>query len=400
MRVCMLTTSYPRHSGDFAGVFIHTLARELANRGVAVDIVAPHAPDCPQEEVIAQVNVHRFTYMHPKTWQQLAYGHGIPANLRQKPWRAFLIPSFLLAFLKAAYRHCMQCDLVHVHWAPLAWIGMWIQHQYNIPLVVSVHGSDIRALPPMLTRPALKRAEAVIATSYEIESLLQNKLHIKNYHSISPPIDTTALRPGMSPGTATKEIDWQPGDFVITFVGRLNMFKDPLTLVRAAPRILAQYPRTHILIIGQGPLYGELQATISKLGVTHAVHMLGARRGIGPFLSLTHIFVALSPVENVWSMTITEAMHMQVPCILTRAGETPHVFTHLENTFLIEPSNSAQLANAVLQLLANDNLRQHIVQGANRLLQKHGKDTETIMEQTTAVYQAVIETYEAPHVRR
>jgi glycosyltransferase involved in cell wall biosynthesis len=73
MRVCVLMTSYPRQAGDVAGVFVEDTVRHLRAAGVEVDVVSPAS----------------FPHFG------IAYGDGIPQNLRARPWLALLLPAFL-----------------------------------------------------------------------------------------------------------------------------------------------------------------------------------------------------------------------------------------------------------------------------------------------------------------
>lgn len=389
MRVCMLTTSFPRRQDDFAGAFVYSLARELSKRGGEVNVVAPHDGHAARYEAHDHLYIHRFTYAWPQKWQRLAYGEGIPNNLRRRPWVALQIPGFLAMFLKTAWRVCADCDVVHVHWAPLAWLGLALKWRYRVPVVLTVHGSDVRSLPPFLIRPAMERVDAVVAAAPETEALLQ-EMELA-YYSIPLPIDEEALLPGMDPGAVGDELGLRPENDVVTFVGRLNEFKDPLTLIRAAPLVLARRPQTSFVIVGDGPLAGDLRAAVDGLGLERAVHLAGARRDVGRFLALSKLFVALSPVENAWSMTIAEAMHMRVPCIITRAGRTERLFTHLEDSFLIPPGDEDALAEAIVRLLSQKEERDRLARGALSLMKQHGKDTESIMRRHMAVYESLVD---------
>lgn len=390
MRVCMLTTSYPRYEGDFAGIFIHTLSRELAKRDVEVRVVAPHGEHLPRQEARGRITVHRFTYLWPRRYQSLAYGAGIPNNLRQRPWIALQGIPFLAMFLRKAWQVCQGCDIVHVHWAPLAWLGLVLRWRYRVPVVVTVHGTDVRSIPPFLIRPALKKVDAVITAARETEELLE-EMGVADYHTIPLPIDEEKLDPEMSPELATQQMDVALTGDVVTFVGRLNDFKDPMTFVRAAPRVLERRPQTDFVIVGDGPLFGELRALIDDLNLKENVHLVGARNDVENYLAVSKGFVALSPVENAWSMTIAEAMHMRVPCIITRAGRTEQVFTHLENAYLIDSQNEAALAAAILALLTDEQGRKQIVDGALALMKRHGKDSESIVQRTVALYESTLD---------
>ena len=45
MKVLMVTSSYPKFSGDVTAPFVESIARSVAARGHAVDVVLPHHPD-------------------------------------------------------------------------------------------------------------------------------------------------------------------------------------------------------------------------------------------------------------------------------------------------------------------------------------------------------------------
>lgn len=393
----MLTTSFPRQRGDFAGVFVYNLARVLSKRGVGVAVVAPHDDRLPRQETWGHIRIHRFVYGCPPGRQRLAYGEGIPNNLRRRPWAALQIPVFLAMFLRAAQTVCSDCDVVHVHWAPLAWLGLALRRRYGVPVVLTVHGTDVRSLPPFLIRPAMTRVDAVVASNLETEALLR-QLDVTEYHAIPLPIDEAAFQPGMEAGPVAKELGLRPGDDVVTFVGRLNTFKDPLTLVRAAPLVLAERPQARFAIVGDGPLAEELRASVRQQSLEQAVHLVGARGDTGRFLALSKLFVALSPVENAWSMTIVEAMHMRVPCIITRAGQTERLFTHQEDAYLIPPGDETALAAAILRLLSHKEERDRLAHGALALLRRHGRENAYIARRTLSLYQALIEK-RGTHVR-
>src|SRR5437868_10089347 len=88
-RVVHLTTSYPRHEGDFAGRFVADLVRGLAGH-VDVSVLAPGG-------------YRDFG---------LAYGRGLVGNLRRRPW---LAPLLVVSMVLAVRRTARSRDLVHAH---------------------------------------------------------------------------------------------------------------------------------------------------------------------------------------------------------------------------------------------------------------------------------------------
>ncbi|OQA16746.1 MAG: putative teichuronic acid biosynthesis glycosyltransferase TuaC [Chloroflexi bacterium ADurb.Bin360] len=383
----MLTTSYPRHQEDFAGGFILSLVHTLLDHGIAVDVVTPHAPQALFYEDSADLRVHRFVYAWPLFLEQLAYGAGIPENIKRRPWLLLLIPFFMGAFLLRAWRVCALCDVIHVHWAPLGWLGLLLRWRYRLPLLISVHGSDVRSLPSAWVAPVLRRADAVITSALETERrVAQLGVPSEHCHAIPLPLDAARLRPGADVTTIAQQLGLSPDTPVVTFVGRLNEFKDPLTFVRAVPEVLADFPEARFVVVGDGPLSGALHDFVVTAGLQHVVYLPGARSDVGNYLALSSVFTALSPVENVWSMTIAEAMTAGVPCILTRAGCTEEVFTHEQDAYLIPMADSTALAIAIVRLLRDAELRANLVRGGYDLLWRHGRDNASIGQTYAALY--------------
>ena len=141
MRVCVLTTSYPRDERDVAGSFVATAVRGVRELGVEVDVVSP------------------------ATFQDfgVAYGGGIAQNLRASPWKLALVPAFLAAYARAARIAAREADLVHAHWIPSALAA----EATGKPYVLQVWGTDVELAKraPALVRPLLGRARIVIAAS-------------------------------------------------------------------------------------------------------------------------------------------------------------------------------------------------------------------------------------------
>src|ERR671934_2943188 len=93
LRVVHLTTSYPRHEGDFAGRFVADLVRGLAGR-VDVSVLGPAATAaCPRErtsgggpgELGGSPGEAYFAHFG------LANGGGLVGNVRRRPWLAPLL---------------------------------------------------------------------------------------------------------------------------------------------------------------------------------------------------------------------------------------------------------------------------------------------------------------------
>src|SRR5262245_64364366 len=134
MRVCVVTTSYPRSATDVAGAFVAAQVEALRRAGVEVDVVSP-------------ADVRHYG---------IAYGDGIAQNLRAKPWLALLLPVFLGSLAAAARRKARSADVVHAHWIPSAVAAL----ATGKPFVLQVWGTDVELArrASRLARPLVRRA--------------------------------------------------------------------------------------------------------------------------------------------------------------------------------------------------------------------------------------------------
>jgi glycosyltransferase involved in cell wall biosynthesis len=164
VKVLHLTSSYPRWRGDVSGVFIHDLARCLQEAGAEVHVVAPHDAGAARTEALEGVHVHRFRYA-PARLEVLAHRGGLLSAARSAA-RVPLIPLFLVAYAWSAWRVARMAkpDVIHAHWwFPGGLAGVIASRLTGIPLVITVHGSDLHLPAPWLGRAVLRRG-AVVGT--------------------------------------------------------------------------------------------------------------------------------------------------------------------------------------------------------------------------------------------
>ena len=153
-------------------------------------------------------------------------------------------------------------------------------------------------------------------------------------------------------------------DKIVLTVSRLVEEKGHIYLIRAAEKVIKIFPNVKFLIVGWGPLKEELEKEIQSVKtrspagdrVLSAPIILVGRRDIAEVLPLADVYVepALSVDIGIASM---EAMAHGLPIISTNVGEMPVFVKDGENGFLVPPQDSNVLAEKILALLKNDDLR-------------------------------------------
>ena len=147
MRVLLLSTSYPRDTADWRGVFMRHLVAALARApGVALSIWAP-----PGELPASAMAI---TTLRESDWLgKLMSAGGISHLMRSGGARAMLAPLHLLKMLRAAYRRHAPVDVYHVNWLQCA-LPLPANRK---PALITVLGNDLKLLRLPLMRSLLRR---------------------------------------------------------------------------------------------------------------------------------------------------------------------------------------------------------------------------------------------------
>lgn len=150
--------------------------------------------------------------------------------------------------------------------------------------------------------------------------------------------------------TARLRLDLPPDGPVVGAISRLAWKKGVRHLVDAMPRLLESVPDATLVIIGDGPLRGELETQAVALGVRDRIRFLGSRADALDLLAAFDVFVLPSLIEGM-SNALLEAMAARLPVVATDVGGNAEVMVDGETGFLVPAGDASQLAGAVLKLL-------------------------------------------------
>ncbi|MBA3504364.1 MAG: TIGR03088 family PEP-CTERM/XrtA system glycosyltransferase [Betaproteobacteria bacterium] len=170
-----------------------------------------------------------------------------------------------------------------------------------------------------------------------------------------------------------------PTLWLVGSVGRMQAVKDPLALVHAFVRLLklapAQAARARLVMVGEGPLHGEVQAALRHAGVAELAWLPGERNDVPAILRGLDCFVLPSLAEGV-SNTILEAMACGRPVIATDVGGNGELIEAGRTGELVPVADTEALAQRVLLYLLNPEAARAAGRGARaRIEQKFSLDT-------------------------
>jgi glycosyltransferase involved in cell wall biosynthesis len=361
MRILVATHNYPRFAGDPAGGYVRQLALGFARRGHEVRVVAPHVDDTAGQEVESGVVVRRFRYA-PRGMERIGYrGEARPGRLLTTPAILFL-PLYLFAF-RAALRRAVRDfrpSIVHAHW----WIpGGRLVSRFEIPFIVTSHGSDVRLLERSgwlrsIARGVARRAARWTAASRFLARDLERQLALAaDSVAVTPmPVELALFQQGQGTQRASPPR--------ILFAGNLLESKGVDVLIDAVGHLRARGVDCVLRILGQGPFADRLTQQVRRL-------KLEAMVSIHPFVPQSAMpaeygaaTVTVLPTRGQaegLGLTLVEALVAGSAVIGTPAGGIPEVVRDGETGLLVPDGDAAALAEALARLLADDALRHRLV---------------------------------------
>jgi glycosyltransferase involved in cell wall biosynthesis len=138
-------------------------------------------------------------------------------------------------------------------------------------------------------------------------------------------------------------------EFVWLMVGRFQPVKDQHTMIRVFARVVAESPRSILLLAGDGPLQGALAEIAEGLGIRSRVRFLGSRSDMPGLMNAADACV-LSSVCEAMPMVLLEAAATGRPIVTTDVGGTSDIVIHGATGFLAPPSNPEAIVGAMLRL--------------------------------------------------
>jgi len=201
------------------------------------------------------------------------------------------------------------------------------------------------------------RADAVLADSGAVAARLPG-LHA---HVVYCPVELDVAQ-----APAPWEVDERP---VVGFVGRIEPRKGPLDLVQAAPLIRAALPGVRIVIVGDDPYDSAPQYAAQVRASADVEHVPWVPDGAAV---MRHLDVLVAPSrQEPFGTVLAEAMAAGTPVVATRVGGLAEVVADGVTGRLVAPGEPAELAAAVLEVLAD---RERMGAAARAHAQQFGAD--------------------------
>ncbi len=286
-------------------------------------------------------------------------------------------------------------DLIHMHFPnPMGVMSYLASRKPPRHALVVTYHSDVvrqerllRLFRPFMHR-VLRRADAVICTSPQY---LASSPDLAPYRAkcacIPFGIDLSQFARTAAVAAEAARIRARYGPAIVIGVGRLIYYKGFENAIRAMRQVDA-----HLLLVGDGPLRGQLERVAREAGVAGRVHLLGEiddRDLVSHYLA-SDVFVLPSIARSeAFGIVQLEAMACELPVVNTALDSgVPFVSQDGETGLTVPPGDVDALARAVRELLASPERRRELGRAARRRVELEFRK-EVMAERVLALYREV-----------
>lgn len=261
-------------------------------------------------------------------------------------------------------------DILHVHYAvphaSAAYLAQEILGPKGPPLVVTLHGSDVRILgrDPALgkvLRFALEKAQAVTAVSHALAASAREVLDLTRPIEVIP--NFIDIERHCTPADPHLRAQWaRPGEAILLHASNFRPIKRPRDVVRIFARVAREMP-ARLLLVGEGPEAPAAYQEAVAQGVVDRVTFLGVQPEVAPYMSVADLFLLPSEEES-FGLSALEAMACGVPVVGSRVGGIPEVVEDGKSGFLFPVGDVEAMAEGALKILQNPSLHEEMSRAA------------------------------------
>lgn len=289
-------------------------------------------------------------------------------------------------FRAAALINTLEPTIVHTHALRPDWYGRVAARMAKTPIVcTTVRNEDdlcyaneygypepaVRALD-LVNRVTARYADALIAVSEGVERYLVDRQRVEpaKVRYIPNGVDLEQFEPPAGSSDYIRELlGLPPESLIVGTVAALKQQKGLQYLLDAASQLRQAQPTAHFVLIGSGPLEGELRAWIHQHGLEGTVTLLGQREDIPTLLGGMDIFAFPSLWEGM-PRALLEALAMGRPSVATDIGGSRELVIDGETGLLVPPSDAGALRDALREMLASPERRARFGQAARQRIER------------------------------
>ncbi len=292
---------------------------------------------------------------------------------RRNPDVVRLLHNIKFSRVSAATAREFQPDFIYERYSLWGLAGGRLARQLGLPYVLEVNapltyeqerraGLTLPSIARRVERAIWLGAGLVVAVSEELRKDLEAAGVVPERIQVLPnAVDPTLFRKSVD-GAALRNKFNLDGRFVIGFVGTFKRWHGVDLLLAAFRELHREDSTTHLLMVGEGPLRGQLEQEVARAGLADAVTFAGSvpHEEVPRYIAAMDVAVAPVPALDRFyysPLKIFEYMAVGRPVVAGRIGQVARVITEGVNGLLFEPGDVGSLVQQIRRLQHDSTLR-------------------------------------------
>jgi L-malate glycosyltransferase len=267
----------------------------------------------------------------------------------------------------AAYKISRLCrkekiDIIQAHSAHALSIGLLTKYFYTSPKLIGVRRVDFPINKNFFSQLKYnsKRIDKIVCISDYIKNvMISDGIKEEMLVTIRSGADIYKYRNVVPEANFKEKLGIGSDQFVLGTVAAFAGHKDYPNLLRAFKIVKEKKTNIKLCLVGDGPLKDDMMQFTKELKINDDVVFAGFRKDVGEFLHSFDIFILASKKEGLGT-SIIDALSVGLPIITTNSGGIPELISNRNNGILVERRNPNQLAEAIIELIENPELRKNL----------------------------------------
>lgn len=306
---------------------------------------------------------------------------------------ALLVLPNILATLSILRK--IKPDIVHLHAQHYLSAAIILS---NIPFILTSWGVEVLNLPQAnflfkgWAKITAKKANMITVDAKLLKDIwVKNGIPADKIKIIPFGVDTNLFNSDIDGTIVRKKLEIDHNDTVVIVTRPFyNHHYNVECLIRAAPTVLKNHSNAKFIIKGRGPLEDYLKSLAKKLNVSEHIRFVGLvpYKEMGQYLSAANIYVSTC-FRDTTSVSLLEAMACGLPPVVADTAGNREWIKNGVNGLLFQPRNHKQLAEKIIQLIENQQLRESFEKRCLEIV-KQKASWEKNVEQMEAIYASIL----------
>lgn len=368
MKIGILVTHFPPKWISGTEIATYKTANYLSKRGNEVHVLTRHDNLSPKNEFKDGFYIHRIKLI----------------NIRILGIIFYFIS--LLKIIKKIKPEVIQAQML----TPNGWLAVFIKKLLQIPIIVYPRGDDIYLSSPLYKKTIgkfiFKNCDMVIALTNNMKKEIL-KIYNREVEVISNGIELDRFK-NLSRKKCRKELGISNDEKIILYIGRLHKKKCVEDLIKALKNVVLKEKNVKLLIVGSGEEKKKLMELVKNEDLEKIVIFIGevANDKIPKYIISSDIFALVSYGEG-YPMVFSEVLASGIPIVTSNNGPNSEIIENGKNGIVVELHNILEIANAIILLLRNKNLREKIY--INNINKAKSQSWEIIAKDLEKVYKMI-----------